>query len=216
MFEVFSPATIDFLWGIRFNNQRDWFQAHKKEYLETLYQPMVALAEAVQQQVTLPGTVIKTSRIYRDVRYSGGIPYKDHLWFCVREDNVFWSEHPSLYFQIEPEGGSLGFIFYAPKASLMAAHRKRMVEKPLEFPQLLSSILAQDRFVDRSTRYKRPKPGGTPLLEPWYQLKSCFLEETIPVGPDLFSPDLPQHIASAFQALIPLYQYFRTLEAQQH
>ena len=47
MFEGFSPETIDFLWGIRFNNNREWFQSHKAEYEKHLYRPMVALAEEV-------------------------------------------------------------------------------------------------------------------------------------------------------------------------
>ena len=214
MFEGYSPATIDFLWGIRFNNNREWFREHKPEYERDLYRPTLALAEAVRQGFTLPGTIVKTARIYRDVRYSNGIPYKEHLWFCLREDNVFWSEHPSMYFQIEPEGGTLGFIFYAPKASLMTAHRKRMLERPGEFEAILSPILATGRFQDRSTRYKRPKEGGTPDMEPWYQLKNCFLEETIPVGDELFDPDLPQRLISAYEILTPLYQYFRGLEAE--
>ena len=29
MFEGFTPETIDFLWGIRMNNNRDWFLEHK-------------------------------------------------------------------------------------------------------------------------------------------------------------------------------------------
>ena len=47
MFEGFSPETVDFLWGIRMNNQRDWFQAHKKEYVNYLYDPMKALGAAL-------------------------------------------------------------------------------------------------------------------------------------------------------------------------
>ena len=31
MFEGFSPETVDFLWGIRLNNNREWFLAHKKD-----------------------------------------------------------------------------------------------------------------------------------------------------------------------------------------
>ena len=119
MFEGFTPAAIDFLWGIRFNNNREWFLEHKKEYEKELYRPMLALAETVKELAPIEGTVTKTSRIYRDVRYSNGVPYKEHLWFCVREDNVFWSEHPSMYFQIEPEGGSFGFLLWSPKARLM-------------------------------------------------------------------------------------------------
>ena len=34
MFEGFSPETIDFLWGIRMNNNREWFQANKKTYVD--------------------------------------------------------------------------------------------------------------------------------------------------------------------------------------
>lgn len=212
MFEGFSAKTIDFLWGIRFNNNRDWFREHKKEYEAYLYQPMLELANEVRELVSIEGTIIKTSRIYRDVRYSNGIPYKEHLWFCLREDNVFWSEHPSMYFQIEPEGGSLGFIFYAPKAQLMMQHRKRMLEKPGEFRNIVEPILADGRISDQSTRYKRPKEGGNGEDTQWYQLKNCFFEETIPVGDLLFSRDLPAHIADIFQILTPLYRYFRMLE----
>jgi len=212
MFNGFSPETVDFLWGIRFNNNREWFREHKKEYEEYLYRPMLALAEEVRQRVKIEDTIIKTARIYRDVRYSNGIPYKEHLWFCLREDNVFWSEHPSMYFQIEPEGGSLGFIFYSPKAYLMETHRKRMLHRPEEFRAIVEPVLADGRFENRSTLYKRPKEGGRPELEPWYQLKNCFFEEIIPVGEGLFDPNLPERIADAFETLRPLYDYFRKLE----
>ncbi len=29
MFEGFSQETVDFMWGIRFNNEKSWFEAHK-------------------------------------------------------------------------------------------------------------------------------------------------------------------------------------------
>ena len=39
-FEGFSPETVDFLWGIRLNNNREWFEANKKNYVTYLYEPM--------------------------------------------------------------------------------------------------------------------------------------------------------------------------------
>ena len=33
MFTGYSGETLDFLWGIRFNNDRGWFNAHKETYL---------------------------------------------------------------------------------------------------------------------------------------------------------------------------------------
>ena len=44
MFQGFSEQTVDFMWGIRFNNERAWFEAHKAEYLEHFYNPMKELA----------------------------------------------------------------------------------------------------------------------------------------------------------------------------
>lgn len=211
MFEGFSPATIDFLWGIRFNNNREWFQAHKAEYEQHLYRPMLALAEAVKSRFSLEGTIVKPSRIYRDVRYAS-TPYKEWLWFVIREDQQFWSEHPSLYFQIEPEGGSLGFIIYSPPAHLMETHRKRMLEKPDEFRAIAEKALRDGQFTDRSIRYKRIKEGGTPEMQSWYQLKNCFWEEQLPVGDALFDPELPEHLVRAFTRLAPVFEYFRTLE----
>ena len=29
MFQGYDQQTVDFLWGIRFNNDRSWFQEHK-------------------------------------------------------------------------------------------------------------------------------------------------------------------------------------------
>ena len=34
MFQGYTSETLDFMWGIRFNNDRAWFQAHKEEYLQ--------------------------------------------------------------------------------------------------------------------------------------------------------------------------------------
>ena len=47
MFTGFCPETMDFLWGIRMNNNRQWFEAHKEQYNQYLYRPMKALGQAV-------------------------------------------------------------------------------------------------------------------------------------------------------------------------
>ena len=49
MFTGYSDATVDFMWGIRFNNERGWFMEHKQEYLDHLYGPTAALAKEVYE-----------------------------------------------------------------------------------------------------------------------------------------------------------------------
>ena len=45
MFQGFTPETFDFLWGIRMNNNREWFLPHKQQYIDALYEPMKALGK---------------------------------------------------------------------------------------------------------------------------------------------------------------------------
>ena len=47
MFTGFSSETVDFLWGIRFNNERGWFEAHKEDYQRHVLAPMRELGEAL-------------------------------------------------------------------------------------------------------------------------------------------------------------------------
>ena len=109
MFQGFSQATNDFLWGIRFNNERPWFEAHKQTYLDHVQTPMRQLAQEVYEKFSarheaLP-LMVRVSRIYRDARrlYGRG-PYKDHLWLSLRHENEAWTSRPVFYFEIMPEG----------------------------------------------------------------------------------------------------------------
>lgn len=105
MFTGFTPETIDFLWGIRMNNNREWFLEHKSQYTSTLYEPMKALGqELFQPFLSRSGDVLKVSRIYRDARLHHAEPYKESLWICIRKDVEWWAENPCLYFEIRQIG----------------------------------------------------------------------------------------------------------------
>lgn len=68
-FEGYSQETLDFLWGIRFNNERSWFLAHKQDYEAHLLAPTRALGEQVYEALhaAFPKEpfLLKLSRIYR-------------------------------------------------------------------------------------------------------------------------------------------------------
>ena len=90
MFTGFTDETVDFMWGIRFNNERSWFEAHKEIYLERFYRPMTELADEIyaflREQRPDYGLVRKVTRIYRDARrLHGRGPYKESLWFTVEQ-----------------------------------------------------------------------------------------------------------------------------------
>ena len=100
MFNGFSEQTIDFLWGIRLNNEKSWFESHKEEYKRVLEQPMKALAsevyKAFNEKYPELGLFCYLSRIYRDARrLFGRGPYKDCLWFTLARGETGSKSHPS-------------------------------------------------------------------------------------------------------------------------
>ena len=210
MFEGFSPETIDFLCGIRMNNNREWFAENKKNYVNYLYEPMKALGqELFEPFLDTPGNVLKVSRIYRDARMHHPLPYKESLWISIRKDVDWWAENPCLYFEITPEGISYGFCLWKPRVSVLEQMRKEWAAQPHQFLELIKGTEETTGVPITADLYKRPKPTDNPDLERFFAWKgniSCVIEE--PVGPEIFGPELVNRVREHLTKLIPLYEYF--------
>ena len=210
MFEGFSPETVDFLWGIRMNNNREWFLEHKKQYVDTLYEPMKALGkELFQPYLDKPGELLKVSRIYRDARLHHPLPYKESLWICIRQDVAWWAENPCLYFEITPDGISYGFFIWQPRVATMNDFRQAISAKPDEFLELIRSTEEAVGMPVSAECYKRPKPTEDPRLERFFAWKGkigCVREE--PFSDGVFTPELASRVSDFFAKLMPLYDFF--------
>ena len=209
-FKGFSPETVDFLWGIRLNNNREWFMEHKKDYINTLYEPMKALGKDLFAPfLDKPGNLLKVSRIYRDARLHHPVPYKESLWICIRQDVDWWAENPCLYFEICPEGVSYGFILWRPRVSALEEMRRDWAARPKQFLKLIKETEKATGVPITAELYKRPKEAPIPELEKFYAWRgniACVVDEE--VGPGMFGPELGKRAAEFLNKLIPLYDYF--------
>ena len=152
MFQGFSQGAVDFLWGVRFNNERSWFEAHKQEYLDLVIAPLQELGRQVHAAMTAayPKEQLNlyVSRIYRDARrLHGRGPYKDHLWFTIRPEQEGWTHVPAFYFEIAPEYHSLGMGYYGAEPVTMAKFRSRIDRDPAPMEKLARRLSRQHRFV---------------------------------------------------------------------
>ena len=210
MFTGFSPETFDFLWGIRLNNNRDWFQAHKKEYITYLYEPMKALGqELFQPFLEKPGELLKVSRIYRDARMHPPEPYKESLWLCIRQDVDWWAENPCLYLEINPEGVHYGFFLWKPATASLEQFRQHITAYPEEFLTLIRTTEEAVGQPILAECYKRPKLSENPDLAPFFAWKGqigCVRQ--LPPGPALFDSHFKTEVEDFFAKLTPLYDYF--------
>ena len=210
MFTGFTPEAIDFLWGIRLNNNRDWFQANKKQYTDKVYQPMKELGrELFEPFLDRPGNVLKVSRIYRDARMHPPEPYKESLWICIRQDVEWWAENPCLYFEINPEGVHYGFFLWKMPTAAMEQFRRYITAYPDEFLQLVANTEKAVGQPITAELYKRPKSTDNPALEPYFAWKGQIgCVRSMEPGPGMFGPELKEEVADFFEKLIPLYEYF--------
>ena len=195
MFQGYSQETVDFMWGIRFNNERGWFLAHKDDYQQHLLAPTRELGQAVYDGLAaaLPHEplILKVSRIYRDARrLHGQGPYKDHLWFCVRTGDQDWTGRPAFYFEIAPDYYSYGMGFWAASAATMTRYRQQIDRDPKTLEKLV-------RQLD--------------LLRPWYQKKSLTLAHEVPLDESLYSPAFAARVTEDLKTLLPFYRYFAAL-----
>ena len=218
MFQGFSQSAIDFLWGIRFNNERSWFEEHKQEYLDFVAAPMKELAlqtqEAMQEKFPDLQLQVRVSRIYRDARrLHGRGPYKDHLWFVLhRPKDDRMGAIPCFYFEIAPEYHSVGMGYYSATPLTMAKFRARIDRDPTVMEKLARRLQKQERFVLDGKEYVRPKGNPGTLLAPWYNRRSVALTWDRNCEGSLFTPELADEILEGFVFLEPYFRFFDSLD----
>ncbi len=218
MFTGFTDETVDFMWGIRFNNDRTWFEDHKDTYLTQFYRPMRELSEELYEFIREKrpdlGLICKVTRIYRDARrLHGRGPYKESLWFSIEQPSEQWTAHPTLWFELGPETWTYGMGYYLPKALTMAKLRARIDRDPETMRQLTRRLDRGDEFVLESEAYKKPRaPAPFPELAPWYQTKSFSILHEEKLSEELFDRRLVERLQTGFSFLLPYFDYFVTLD----
>lgn len=216
MFQGFSEATNEFLWGIRFNNEKPWFEAHKQEYIDHVQNPLRELAGEVygafsEKHPELP-LMMKVSRIYRDARrLHGRGPYKSNLWFTLRMAGEDWAQMPAFWFGIHPSSYNYGMGIFDAKPAYMAKFRKEMDEHPEPMLKLARAFEKQNRFLLGVDEYKRPKGKPAEPLDQWYNRKGIDMGCYRQVDELLYTRDLLQDILDGFEELMPYYHYFAAL-----
>lgn len=216
MFQGFTPEAVEFLWGIKFNNNREWFLPRKEQFLALVDRPMRELGselfDAIAAEYPKQSLKLHVCRIYRDARrLHGNGPYKENLWFTLRCDSSRGPEIPAFYFEITPHNYSYGMGFYWAKANTMACFRRAIDADPLPLTALAERLNAQDTFVLTGQDYARAKGDPGALLRPWYNKRVLDLSCVREHDDLLFSPALTDALVRGFGFLLPYYDYLETV-----
>jgi uncharacterized protein (TIGR02453 family) len=222
-FDGFSADTFKFLHGLKKNNNKEWFEAHRDDYEQHLREPSKALAETMgmffrEQGMPVTGNA-KTSlfRINRDIRFSKDkSPYKTHIGLSFPLNDTKKEEWCGFYIGFEPAKTGKGMSVFAGGGVYMPMppHLKRIRAKIAKDHKKLTDILNERAFKkmspegmtgDTLTRMPKGFDEGHPA-EKWLKMKSFLFGFDLDEK-DLLSDKLPNILGKNFQTALPLIEF---------
>jgi len=167
---------LSFLSKLSVNNNKNWFDKHKNEYLEakqTMEEKVrKILNDLVAIEPALAGEESKKCifRIYRDVRFSKNKdPYKINMGaFMVPGGKK--SGNAGYYFHIEPGKSFIAGGIYMPESSILKKMRQELLYNIEEFKAIIEDADFKETFGDIYGEKLKNPPKGFPKEFPDIEL----------------------------------------------
>jgi len=231
-FTGFRPEAIQFLADLAANNDRAWFQPRKAEFERLLKEPLVALIEALATRFATRGIPLQADparspfRIYRDTRFAKDkSPYKTNVgasfpW--VEQDapgdgaiGAAERHGPGGYFHLAPGDIFVGGGMWHPEPPILAAFRTAIVKDRARVHAALEEpgFLATFGGIGMEEGQLKRVPSGYAADDPdaaWLKLKDVVFGTRLSDA-DVESPALPDTLADAFAAGLPVMRFIASL-----
>jgi len=220
VFEGFSQELIDFLWELRFNNNKEWFDKNRERYRVLFKEPMDAFAYELNEML-VEKTGVKTtpsvSRINRDIRFSKDkSPYRDHKWIVFKRNAGVWTNKPTLYFELGPDYYSLGMGVYESLPHYMSAFRKKIDANTAEFERLIRQYDNNDEFRIVGDMYKKKfAHDKSDAVMNYYQRKNLAFMMDRPIDELITKRELLDFCLEKLLFLMPMTDYMSSIHVEE-
>jgi uncharacterized protein (TIGR02453 family) len=209
-------TALDFIKELTENNNRDWFNAHKKQYQEALeifrgfagalltgisaFDPSVGNLEAKD-------TIF---RIYKDVRFSKDkLPYKTHFG-CWMAKGGRKSTDAGYYFHLEPGKSFMAAGVWMPPKEQLKLIRQEIQFNPESFLELISTSAMKKQY-ERGGKEDMLKKGPLGFPKDFIHIEELKYKHYI--WSQSYSDAAIQHsgfaasVAADYKGLYPLVSY---------
>jgi uncharacterized protein (TIGR02453 family) len=215
---MLQSSTLKFLKDLKKNNNKPWFDGHRKEY-EAAKSDFAAFVQALIDKHAKSDPTIKSIaakdclfRINRDIRFSKDkSPYKTNMGAYINRGGKK-SLFGGYYFHCEPGQSFVGGGLWMPMPPELNKVRQEIDYNFASFKKILSSKKFKSVFNDLSrdpeyvlTRVPKGYENDNPAAE-YLKMKS-FVALTPLKDSDLTSKDLIKKSSAAFAALQPLLEF---------
>jgi uncharacterized protein (TIGR02453 family) len=212
-FVGFTAEALKFLFENRMNDSRDWYESHKGEYKQYVYNPFIelvmevspAIGEIDSALITIPSKLI--SRVRRDTRFTKDKSlYRDNAWITFLRDKSRTSNSPCFWFEISQTGSSYGVGYYSAETGSMANLREMILNRHPAFLSALKCFESQNEFVIGGEMYKRSRfPEQPENVRSWLDRKNIYFECAQNDFTLAFSKELPCVLGKGYTKLKPIY-----------
>jgi uncharacterized protein (TIGR02453 family) len=221
-FPGFPAEGLKFLAELADNNNREWFQAHKQDYIDHAQTPALdfVIMMGARLQTLSEGMVYDTRtngsgslmRIYRDIRFSKDkTPYKTNLGITFWEGAGGKLERPNFFFELSLEGAMIYCGVYRFSRSMLAAYRDAVADdrSGADLEASLASLAGAGDYRVGGEHYKRVPAGYDPAHRRADLLRyNCLYACPPMIDPGVItSPEFLDVCFAHCRAMMPLHRW---------
>jgi uncharacterized protein (TIGR02453 family) len=216
---MLQTTTIKFLKDLKKNNNKAWFDQHRKVYEAA----KADFAGFIQKLIDLHGkkdesihTLVAKDcmfRINRDIRFSKDkSPYKTNFGASINKGGKKAMNTAGYYFHLEPGSCFAGGGLYMPMPEELRKVRQEIDYNFADFKKIIQSKKFKSLYgdLDRSAEYtlsRVPKGYEADNAAAEYLRLKSYVAMVHFSDADLTSKDLVKKAAAAFDALQPVIEF---------
>lgn len=219
MTTYFSDASFKFLRALAKNNNKEWFNAHKQQYEDSVRQPFLRLLTDLQPDLaqisehyradpkTVGGSLF---RIYRDARFSNDkSPYKGWQGARLFHERRKQVAAPSFYLHLQPGQCFVGAGLWHPEPPTQRRVRQFIFDNPGSWKAAAHNPKLRKRFAFEDSEVLSRPPRGFPAdFELIDDLKhKNFIFTRMLDDASMTGPRLRQTLSADLVALAPFVDY---------
>jgi uncharacterized protein (TIGR02453 family) len=208
-----TKESLEFLNILKANNDRDWFNANKVEYLKQ-HQNIIEFADDLLEKLN-KHDIIETPtgkkslyRIYRDVRFSKDkSPYKTNWAGGFKRATK--QLRGGYYLHIEPDNVFVGGGFWAPNKDDLQRIREDIVTDASELRSILTSKDFKNTFGTLEGEQLKTCPKGFDKEHPDIELLRYkqFIVSKKFSRKEALSKDFSKMVDDTFKKMRPFFDY---------
>jgi uncharacterized protein (TIGR02453 family) len=205
-----------FLRALARNNNREWFQQHKKDF-QKAQELMREFASVILKGISRFDPAVSELdpketlfRIYKDIRFSKDkTPYKTHFG-CWMARGGRKSNDAGYYFHVEPENTFMAAGIHSPPKEQLNLIRQEILYRPEEYLKVIGNISSLAEF-ERGGEEDKLKTGPLGFPKDFKYLEELNYKHYIFVknygNEEVLQPSFADELAEDYRKLYPLVDY---------